>query len=73
MTTDATTSTTTTTTPSTHEPDPAASDLRPWEPPTAGTETEHLLGALDRMRWTFRWKAGHLDAPGCGPASAPPL
>ena len=37
---------------------------RPWEPPTAGTETEHLLGALDRMRWTFRWKAGHLDAAG---------
>jgi hypothetical protein len=30
----------------------------------AGTETEHLLGALDRMRWTFRWKAGDLDAAG---------
>jgi hypothetical protein len=37
---------------------------RPWEPPTAGSETEHLLGALDRMRWTFRWKAGHLDRAG---------
>ena len=36
----------------------------PWEPPLAGTETEHLLGALDRLRTTFRWKAGHLDAPG---------
>jgi len=36
----------------------------PWEPPIAGTETEHLLGALDRLRTTFRWKAGHLDAAG---------
>ncbi|MCY1140925.1 DUF664 domain-containing protein [Actinoplanes sp. Pm04-4] len=34
----------------------------PWEPPLAGTETEHLLGALDRMRTTFRWKADGLDA-----------
>jgi Protein of unknown function (DUF664) len=37
---------------------------RPWEPPFAGTETEHLLGALDRLRTTFRWKAGHLDEAG---------
>lgn len=36
----------------------------PWEPPLAGTETEHLVGALDRLRTTFRWKAGHLDAAG---------
>jgi hypothetical protein len=36
----------------------------PWEPPTAGTETEQLLGSLDRLRWTFRWKAGNLDAAG---------
>jgi len=46
---------------------PSASDaaaLRPWEPPMAGTETEHLLGALDRLRWTFRWKAARLDAAG---------
>src|SRR5690242_4339461 len=34
----------------------------PWEPPLAGTEAEHLLGALDRMRTTFRWKADSLDA-----------
>jgi hypothetical protein len=34
----------------------------PWEPPAAGTEIEHLLGALDRMRTTFRWKADGLDA-----------
>jgi hypothetical protein len=36
----------------------------PWEPPAAGTEVEHLLGALDRLRTTFRWKAGSLDAAG---------
>ncbi len=37
---------------------------RPWEPPFAGTETEHLLGSLDRLRTTFRWKADDLDAAG---------
>ncbi len=36
----------------------------PWEPPFAGTETEHLLGSLDRLRATFRWKAADLDAAG---------
>jgi hypothetical protein len=36
----------------------------PWEPPLNGTETEHVLGALDRLRWTFRWKADALDAAG---------
>jgi hypothetical protein len=36
----------------------------PWEPPLAGTEEEHLAGALDRLRTTFRWKAGGLDAGG---------
>ena len=36
----------------------------PWEPPLAGTEAEHLEGALDRLRTTFRWKAGGLDAAG---------
>jgi hypothetical protein len=35
-----------------------------WEPPIAGTEAEHLLGALDRLRTTFRWKADDLDAAG---------
>lgn len=35
-----------------------------WEPPVAGTEAEHLTGALDRLRATFRWKAGGLDAAG---------
>ena len=34
----------------------------PWEPPLAGTEAEHLAGALDRLRTTFRWKADDLDA-----------
>ncbi|MDR7253126.1 hypothetical protein J2X46_002111 [Nocardioides sp. BE266] len=35
-----------------------------WEPPLAGTEVEHLLGALGRMRATFRWKADGLDETG---------
>src|SRR5262249_51334004 len=34
----------------------------PWEPPMAGTEAEHLTGALDRLRTTFRFKADDLDA-----------
>jgi hypothetical protein len=36
----------------------------PWDPPFAGTEVEHLTGALDRLRTTFRWKADGLDASG---------
>jgi len=36
----------------------------PWEPPLAGTEAEHLLGALDRLRATFRYKVDGLDADG---------
>ncbi|MEY2566833.1 MAG: hypothetical protein QOE35_1362 [Actinomycetota bacterium] len=39
-------------------------DDRPWEPPLAGTEVEHLVGALERLRATFRWKADGLDAAG---------
>jgi hypothetical protein len=38
----------------------------PWEPPLAGTDLEHLVGALDRLRTTFRWKADDLDATGLG-------
>jgi hypothetical protein len=34
------------------------------EPPLAGTEAEHLMGALDRLRATFRWKTDDLDAAG---------
>jgi Protein of unknown function (DUF664) len=34
------------------------------EPPLAGTEAEHLIGALERMRATFRWKADNLDTAG---------
>ena len=41
-----------------------ADNNTPWEPPLAGTETEQLFGALDRLRTTFRWKAGGLDAAG---------
>lgn len=36
----------------------------PWEPPLAGTEVEHVVGALDRLRTTFHWKAAGLDAAG---------
>jgi Protein of unknown function (DUF664) len=36
----------------------------PWEPPLAGTESQQLLGALDRLRTTFRWKADDLDGAG---------
>ncbi|HTR93101.1 MAG TPA: DUF664 domain-containing protein [Trebonia sp.] len=36
----------------------------PWEPPMAGTEETQLIGALERMRTTFRFKADGLDAAG---------
>jgi hypothetical protein len=38
----------------------------PWEPPIAGSETEQLVGALERLRTTFRWKADDLDPGGLG-------
>jgi hypothetical protein len=41
-----------------------AANEYPWEPPIAGTEVEHLTGALERLRTTFRWKADDLDQPG---------
>ena len=34
----------------------------PWEPPIAGTEAEHVVAALERLRATFRWKADGLTA-----------
>ena len=36
----------------------------PWEPPLNGTEEEQLIGALDRLRTTFRFKADGLGASG---------
>ncbi len=36
----------------------------PWEPPLAGSEVGHLLGALERLRTTFRWKTEGLDRAG---------
>jgi len=36
----------------------------PWEPPLAGSEEAQLLGSLERLRTTFRWKADGLDAAG---------
>jgi hypothetical protein len=38
--------------------------LYPWEPPLAGTEAEHLVGSLDRLRTTFRWKCDDLGPEG---------
>ena len=38
--------------------------IDPWEPPLAGTDAGHLIGALDRLRWTFAWKADGLDRKG---------
>lgn len=38
-----------------------AADAPTWEPPIAGTEEAHLIGSLERMRATFRWKADGLD------------
>ena len=39
-------------------------DATPWEPPLAGSEAEQLLGALERLWATFRWKAGGVHADG---------
>lgn len=39
---------------------------KPWEPPPAGTGQDQLLGALERLRTVFRWKADGLDATGLG-------
>jgi hypothetical protein len=36
----------------------------PWEPPLAGTDVEQLIGALERLRATFRWKVDDLDSVG---------
>ena len=52
------------TTPST--PSAPADTATPWEPPLAGTDVTQILGSLDRMRWTFRWKADGLDPAGLG-------
>jgi hypothetical protein len=35
-----------------------------YEPPLAGNEVGHLVGALERLRATFRWKADGLDENG---------
>jgi hypothetical protein len=39
-------------------------EATPWEPPLAGTEYEQIIGALDRLRATFRWKVDDLDTAG---------
>ena len=35
-----------------------------WEPPFNGSETDHLIGILERQRATFRWKADGLGPDG---------
>jgi hypothetical protein len=35
-----------------------------WEPPLAGSELQHVIGSLERLRATFAWKARGLDATG---------
>lgn len=42
------------------------SDETPWEPPLSGSEAEQVVASLDRLRWTFRWKADGLYAGGLG-------
>lgn len=42
-----------------------------WEPPLAGTEVQHLLASLDRLRATFWWKARGLDSTGLAIALGP--
>ncbi|MEJ2871441.1 DUF664 domain-containing protein [Actinomycetospora sp. OC33-EN08] len=36
----------------------------PWEPPLAGSEVEQIVGSLERLRATFRWKVDGLDEDG---------
>jgi uncharacterized damage-inducible protein DinB len=48
----------------TSEPSQIDTGPTPWEPPLAGTDATQIIGSLDRMRWTFRWKAADLDANG---------
>lgn len=37
-----------------------------WEPPFSGSESEHLIGMLNRLRATFRWKADGLTVEQLG-------
>lgn len=39
-------------------------------PPVAGSETDTLIGALERQRRTFRWKCADLDAAGLSKTTA---
>ncbi len=54
----------------TTDPIPGDPDF-PWEPPLAGSELEHLLAMLNRLRWTFRWKAAGLGAEGLSKTLGP--
>jgi len=39
-------------------------DTVPLEPPVAGSETDTLIGSLERQRRTLEWKCSGLDAAG---------
>jgi hypothetical protein len=39
-------------------------DIWPVEPPLAASADEQIIAALERLRATFRWKAGGLDDAG---------
>src|ERR1700761_6195333 len=43
----------------------------PWEPPLAGSDETQLIGALERLRTIFRWKADGLDAAGLSQRTGP--
>ena len=43
---------------------PQTTNPTPWEPPIAGNDVDQLVGSLERMRATFRWKTDGLDADG---------
>lgn len=42
----------------------AMTTQNPFEPPLAGSELDHLVGAINRMRSTFRWKVDGLGGAG---------
>jgi len=42
----------------------------PWEPPAAGSDEAQLIGSLERLRTTFRWKTDGLDSAGLNQRAA---
>ncbi|MGA4507811.1 DUF664 domain-containing protein [Propionibacteriaceae bacterium G1746] len=52
-------------------PDPPKTPV--WEPPLAGSDAQHLAGMLDRLRYTFRWKADGLTREQLGQTLPPSM